>query len=157
MVGPAVVIEGGDDAEGNPDNNGEGKGVRREFDRSWDPRAKLLCDRRPLGNGFSPVASKQVADVIDVLNGQWLVEPPTLLERRADLRVVCLTFAQYCRDWIAGHRVSKNEGRNAHDHKDEQRQHDASGYEYPQSHRRLPGVECFGQAARMWFGRAANR
>ena len=54
---------------GTPTTTAKARAYERELDRRRDSRAKFLRDRRPLGNGFSPVASKQIADVIDVLNG----------------------------------------------------------------------------------------
>lgn len=74
MVGQAVAIHGGNHAGRHTEDSGNHHGGGGQFQRRGPIDAQIVDNRATRVKRFAPVAAKEARHVIDVLDGQWLIQ-----------------------------------------------------------------------------------
>src|SRR5215207_7250926 len=100
MIRPAIMVEGGNDAQWHATADGERERKERELDGCRDPFTQFLRHRSPICDRLAPIAPKQISDIVEILEWERFVEPPPPFECCAHFRIVRLPLAQNERDRI---------------------------------------------------------
>ena len=104
---PAHAGDADEPAERDPESDGEDEGSERELDRRREANEELGEDGTVVDEAVPEVAPQQLAEVGDVLLGDWAVEPEPVLKRDHELRSRVLTEDRGRR--IAGQQVDERE------------------------------------------------
>ena len=121
LVGDAVALDGGDDAEENAEQRRDDDGPQGQLDGGREAALQLGEHRVVGADGGTQVQLEQVAHVIQVLGDEGLVQPVAQLIGRHDVRVAEGPLAQIGGDGVAGDELGEEEhqGRHADEHDDQ--------------------------------------
>jgi hypothetical protein len=117
VVGCLPAPHGGDDAGRDPDQDADQERQAGELERQRDPGDDRLAHRQAAAVG-AEVAPESQAGPLDVLDGQRIVEPVLVADRREHLRVAVLGRVR--ERGIAGKRAHPGEDDHARQEDDDQ-------------------------------------